>query len=306
MTEASGSETTPQRRRRRWIDRSKQICGQVVEGLHTLWKHHLAPAWQKLKTAAAAELPPPPPDELIERQEALAPFTLPAQGYVFTFTVRAVFTWSAKGVRPELLSWYARYFMPDAIRRVKRVAAEQARAFPAHRAGELEVSLRRALDEQDRPPWHYRRGQVHVACRPDVSVRLDERVRQLLQPHSERLIDLECQNDLYTRRAQYAEQLNRRWAAIMDEFVDHPAPGEAGEAIKEELNRARRHLMEEEKAAAQWNQKLQRDRRRHEGFVDFLNAIDIIPQRSQARPDETSGQSEQPTATEGRPASDSG
>ncbi|MEV0808207.1 hypothetical protein [Micromonospora sp. NPDC050200] len=306
MAEASKQRDDPAGTPASMIDRGRHICGQVVKGLNTLWKHHLAPALKNLKAAVAAETPPPPPDEPTERQEASAPFALPAQGYVFTFTVRATFTWTATGVRPDLLSWYARYFMPDAIRRVKRVAAEQARAFPAHRAGELEVSLRRALDEQDRPPWHYKRGRVHVACRPEVSVRLDERVRQILQPYSERLIKLECQNDLYTRRAQYAEQLNRRWKAIMDEFVDHPAPGEAEEAIKEELNQARRHLMEEEKAAAQWNKKLQRERRRHEGFDDFLNAIDIIPQRSPTQSDETSGQPGQPTAAEGRPASDSG
>ncbi|MCM0676895.1 hypothetical protein NCC78_19705 [Micromonospora phytophila] len=290
MTEASGGEPTSERPDRRWVDRGPDLGAQVSEGFKTLWKY-LAAAAGRLNAAAAADPLSPPPDELVERQDVSGPIVVPAQGYVFGFTVLATLTWSSKGVRPEILSWYAHHFMSEAIQRVRDAAAQEARKLPAHRGGELEVALQRALTEQDPALWSYKRGTVHVKCRPQVSVRLEGRVRQLLQPHWERLIELECQNDLYTRRAQYAERLNRRWVAIMDEFVDHPAPDEAAQAIKEELDRARQHMMAEQKAAAQWSEDLLRERRRHEGIFEPFTAIEIIQQRSQGQDHGTSGQS---------------
>ncbi|MGN9891756.1 hypothetical protein [Micromonospora sp. L31] len=289
MTEASGGEPTSERPDRRRVDRGPDLGAQVSDGFKSLWKY-LAAAARRLNAPAAEPLSPPP-DELVERQDVSGPILVAAQGYVFGFTVLATLTWSSRGVGPEALRWYAHHFMSDAIQRVREVAAEQARKLPAHRAGELEVALQRALDEQDPALWRYKRGTVHVKCRPQVSVRLEGRVRQLLQPHWERLIELECQNDLYTRRAQYAERLNQRWVAIMDEFVDHPASDEAAQAIKEELDRARQHMMAEQKAAAQWSEDLLRERRRHEGIFEPFTAIEIIQQRSQGQDHETSGQS---------------
>ncbi|MEH0982591.1 hypothetical protein [Micromonospora sp. CPCC 205556] len=300
MTDASSGSPSPKGPERRRVDRGRgraqEVGRNVLTGLNTLWKQAF-PALEELEPAAATERSSPPPDEPVERRDVVGPIVLPAQGYVFGFTVRASLTWSCKGVGPDVLHWYAHHFRPDVIQRVKRIAAGQARRLPPHRAGELETALQRALTEEDPPPWTYQRGDLVFECLPEMSVRLEDRVRQVLQPHWERLIELELQNELYTRRARYAERLNRRWVAMMNEFVGHPTAGEAAETFKEELDRARQHMMAEQEAAAQWSRDLLRDRQRHEGIFEPFTSIEVIQRRPQGQAHETSRPSGETTST---------
>ncbi|MEU7754903.1 hypothetical protein [Micromonospora sp. NPDC049171] len=103
---------------------------------------------------------------------------------MYSFYVRATFSWSSPvSLRAEVLSSYVQYFQPTAIQRLTRLAADAARDLPPHRAGDLEVALQQALAED--PLWHYQRGDIMLTCRPDVAVRLDERIMPALQPHVE-------------------------------------------------------------------------------------------------------------------------
>ncbi|MEU2614512.1 hypothetical protein ABZ570_23450, partial [Micromonospora sp. NPDC007271] len=284
MTDASGGKATRQVSRPPSTGRGRQVARQtgrrLVAGLHTLWGN-LLPLLQKLWAAADGDVPPPPVDEglKLEHRETLSPIVVAAKGHVFSFTVRTVLTWSATGLRPEVLIWYAGHFRPAAIQRLRRIVADRARDVAPHRAGDLEVALQTALDEQ--APWRYERGDVTVECRPEVwSVRQDDRVREALRPHWDRLIELECEYELYVTRARYAEELNRRWVALLDEMVDDPAGGEEAEAIAEELSRARRHMAAEQQSAAQWSAELLRDRRRFDRIFEPFSAIPIVPQQA--------------------------
>ncbi|MGC4892469.1 hypothetical protein [Micromonospora sp. DT31] len=145
------------------------------------------------------------------------PLEVSAQGQVYGFTLRTTFTWSSDTARPELFGWYVDYFQPQAIQRLRRLAARCATEVPPHRPHELHTALTAALTEEDPPPWVYARGEVTFTCEPDVTVRLDERVRKLLQPYWEQRIALECERDLARRRAEYAEERHRR---------DRPTPGQ--------------------------------------------------------------------------------
>ncbi|MEV1332214.1 hypothetical protein AB0J20_21885 [Micromonospora costi] len=103
------------------------------------------------------------------------------------------FAWSSSSsVRAEALNWYARYFTPHAVQRLVRLATDAARDLAPHRAADLEMHLQRVLAEQG--PWRYERGDVAVTCQPDVSVRLDEHLKQ----------------------ARCAEQLSQRWIGILE------------------------------------------------------------------------------------------
>lgn len=138
------------------------------------------------------------------------PLAVPAQGQVYVFLVRATYTWSSETARPELFGWYVDYFQHQATQRLNRLAVRCAAEVPPHRPRDLHAALTAALADEDPPPWMYARGEVTFACEPDVTVHLDERVRKLLQPYWEQRIALECERDLARRRAEYAEERNRR------------------------------------------------------------------------------------------------
>ncbi|SBT43622.1 hypothetical protein [Micromonospora narathiwatensis] len=290
MTDASGGKAHSPGRRQRWIDRGREQARRagprLLAVVRTLWGH-LLPAWRRLQAAAEGEVLSPPLDEVVEYREMAGPITVAAKGHVFTFGVRAVLTWSATGLRTESLTWYARYFLPAVIQRLRRAAADRARDLPPHRAGDLEVALQAAFATEE--PWRYTHGGVTVECRPEVWVRHDERVRQALRPYWERMIELECQYELYLKRARYAEELNRRWVTIAKEFVDDPAGGEEAKTISEELARARRHMAAERQAAARWSADLMRDRDRQAGIFEPFTAIDIVPQQTSGAAAKPSG-----------------
>ncbi|SCF08905.1 hypothetical protein GA0074695_3387 [Micromonospora viridifaciens] len=293
MTDSSGGQATRPARRPPWTDRGREAARetgrQLVAGLRSLWAR-LLPLLQKLWAAADGDVPPPPVDEglKIEHRERLSPMVVAAKGHVFTFTVHTVLIWSATGLRPAELIWCARQFRPAVIQRLRRLVAEQARDVAPLRAGDLEIALQAALKEQ--PPWPFARAGRAVECRPEVwQVRHDDRVRETLRPHWDRLIELECEYELYLTRARYAEELNRRWVTILDEMADGCAGGEEAESFTEELSRARQHMAAEQQAAAQWSAELLRDRRRFDRIFEPFSAIPIVPQQAAGPTGEAAG-----------------
>ncbi|MGN9776949.1 hypothetical protein ACTMS0_14475 [Micromonospora sp. H33] len=288
--------------RRPWVDRSREVArrarSRTASGSRRTWAwlvagaQRLRPwlvlgsrrlwAWlvgiaRRVNAAAREGPPPPPPEDPVERRELAGPITVPARGYVFAFTVRAAFTWSAQGLRPDQLAWYAHYFMPQATQRLTRIAADLARTVPPQRAVELEERLQRVLGRQE--PWSFERGGRTVTCRPEAWVRLDERVRRALQPYWERLITLDCEYEEQTRRAQYAERINRQWAAILADLAGADVP----EELRERLARAWEHTMAEQRAAAQWTGDLLRQRRRHL-FFDPFTELNVPPKPAPTQP----------------------
>lgn len=236
------------------ISVARRLAARLAPATQRLWRWLVTVA-RMVDTAAKQGPAPPPPQDPIERREPTGPITVFARGYVFTFTVRADLTWRSQGLRPDQLAWYAHYFLPPATQRLTSIAADLARTVAPHRAGELEAQLQRKLAQQE--PWSFERGGQTVTCRPTAWVQLDERVRQALQPYWERVIALDCRHEELLRHARYAEQLNRRWSAIL---ADLPDAG-LSEAVREELARARERILSEQRAAARWSGELLRQRR---------------------------------------------
>ncbi|MCO1594876.1 hypothetical protein M8C17_06815 [Micromonospora sp. RHAY321] len=207
-----------------------------------------ARTWDRLVASLQDEAPvglgaaPSPSGPLVEQRDAPRLIAVPARGYVYSFHIRATFAWSSPAsLRSEVLSWYVDYFQPNAIQRLTRIAADAARDLPPHRAADLELALQRAL--ADEPTWTYERGDIVITCQPDATVRLDERIMPTYRPHVDRLMKLEYQFDEQLRKARYAQELSRRWAAILNEHVD------TGD---QDLADAREHMLTAQKEAARW------------------------------------------------------
>ncbi|WP_422740499.1 hypothetical protein ACN263_15375 [Micromonospora sp. WMMD729] len=245
MTEAPEQKPEPADR---WRQRTVRALRITRDGSVRGWRWW-ARTWDRLVAALQDEAPvgagagPSPPGPLVEQRDAPRLIAVPAQGYVYSFYVRATFAWSSPAsLRAEVLSWYVGYFQPHAVQRLTRLAADAARDLPPHRAADLEVALQRALAED--PEWSYRRGDVLVTCRPDAAVRLDERIMPALRPHVDAMVRMEYQFDEQLRRATYAEELSRRWATILDDHLDvHP---------DQELADAREHLLAAQREAGRW------------------------------------------------------
>ncbi|MFG3684602.1 hypothetical protein [Micromonospora sp. NPDC047740] len=302
MTDASGGKAPSPDRRPPWIDRGRDWAGwagpRLKAGVRTTWAR-LLPVLQRLWAAADGDVPSPPSDETHEHRELSHPIAVAAKGHVFTFTVRAVLTWSITGERPEVPIWYVRHFTPKVIQQLRRTAADCARDFAPHRAGDLEVALQKALTEQDPKQWRYTHGRVTIQCRPEVWwVRHDDRVLETMRPHWDRMIELECEYELYLARARYAEELNRRWMTILDEMVDDPPGREETEAINEELSRARRHMAAEQRAAAEWTAGLMRDRRNFDRIFEPFTAIPIVPHQTAGSARDSSADASKATSSE--------
>ncbi|MEV4497910.1 hypothetical protein AB0J84_19735 [Micromonospora arborensis] len=231
-----------------------------------------ARTWDRLVAELQDEAPvgsaaaPSPSGPLVEQRDAPRLIAVPARGYVYSFYLRATFAWSSPAsLRAEVLSWYVHYFQPNAIQRLTRIAADAARDLPPHRAGDLEVALQQALAED--PVWHYERGDIAITCRPDAAVRLDERILPALQPHVDRLVELEYQFDEQLRQARYAEELSRQWVTLL-----------GAHAEDQDIADAREHMLTAQKDAARWITELLRRHTEHP--TDAVTAPPIPPQQT--------------------------
>jgi hypothetical protein len=193
--------------------------------------------------------PPPPPGQLRGRRRLQRPMVVPASGYIFSFQVHATFVWEAEGIYQEELSSAIDGLMPYSIRRLKALAAQHARHHPPHRARELEVELQQALDENK--VWRFTWHGLSLTCRPYVWVELEEQVKQAVRPYWEQLIKLDCEHDVQTRRAEYAERLSKQWATILTDLMGSPVADGAAEMTEKDLAEVVRKIVAEQKAAAE-------------------------------------------------------
>ncbi|MCG5470639.1 hypothetical protein LADH09A_004606 [Micromonospora sp. LAH09] len=265
MTDAPDGRPRPADQLRRRGVRGLTIARDASVRGWRWWARH----WDRLVAALQDEAPvgsgaaPSPAGPLVEQRDAPRLIAVPARGYVYSFHIRATFAWSSPtSLRSEVLSWYVQYFQPNAIQRLTRIAADAARNLPPHRAADLEVALRQALT--DEPEWSYQRGDIVITCRPDAAVRLDERIMPALQPHVDRLLQLEYQFDEQVRKARYAEELSRRWATLLSTHADD-----------QDVADARDDMLTTQREAARWITELLR---RHAEHPQEATASPIPPQ----------------------------
>ncbi|MEU4714466.1 hypothetical protein AB0F73_12545 [Micromonospora purpureochromogenes] len=255
MTDTPRTEPPARRRHqgRRGLDVSWQATARAGQWMKTRWEELVA-ALQDAEPASAPTVPPAGPGQLVERRTASAPLTVPAQDDVFHFVVRATLTWSSRQVSADVLSRCAQAWTPQASQRVRRAAAKLSRTLPATQAGKLEAALQDELARQGR--WTCGPADARATCRPEISVELDEQVRELLRPYGEQFIKVEREYEVHRRRAESAERICRQWITVMELFVESPAAETFGQDVKEDLISAVQQVKRDAEAAAEWSRRL--------------------------------------------------
>ncbi|MFY1703050.1 hypothetical protein ACN28G_15105 [Micromonospora sp. WMMA1923] len=208
------------------------------------------------------------------------PIVVSARGHVFTFNIRAALVWSSDGISREVLNGSAQACTPYAVRALTRLAAARARNYPAHRARELEVELQRRLAEDG--PWRFERGSARLTCHPYVWVELDEGVKQAVRPYWEQLIKLDCEHDVDTMKAQYADRLSQHWLTVLEKLVDSPMAGGAARLTDEALAAVVQDLLAERHAADQRLDDLLVDRLDSDDAYERATSFDILAERRRA------------------------
>ncbi|RAO56011.1 hypothetical protein [Micromonospora saelicesensis] len=201
--------------------------------------------WHVLFPPAELPLPPPPPPPVVPttatfRQDVPGPILVPAKGDAFDFRLHVVFNWTAQNMAYEELRLRAERYLGWAAGIVRERAVDLAREHEPHRSHDLERVLNGRLGGQRWP----REGAVpHFGVLIRVSP--DERVRERLRPYWEDRIRLECDHELQKIRATQADELTRRWCAVLQNLEDDPVTSHAARLTGEQFAEVFRRYVEE-------------------------------------------------------------
>jgi hypothetical protein len=221
--------------------------------------------------------PPSQPGTLKERRRLTAPLVVPASGYTFNFNVHAAFVWTSNGIERESLGELTQYFMPFAVRTLTALAARHARNLSPHRAHDLEVEIQEVLAKQG--PWRFSRDDVEITCRPHVWVKLEDRVRQAVEPYWEQLITLDCEHDVQMKRAGYAEKLSEQWKTILADLMGSPFADGAAELTEKQLSAVVQKIVAERRAASEKLDNLLAERIRDGDAFDRIEHFELLKER---------------------------
>ncbi|WBB89786.1 hypothetical protein [Verrucosispora sp. WMMC514] len=198
--------------------------------------------WQTVFSPASDLTPPAPvtPPRITFRQDVPQPLLVPAKGDAFDFNVHVVYFWTATNMSFDELRMRAEALLPWAGGIVRERSIDLAREHEPHRAHDLERALNNLLTGQRWPQ------EAHL---PQFTVRLrvspDERVRERLRPYWEQRIKLECDHELEKIRARQADDLTRRWAAVLQSLQDDPVTAHAARLTGEQFAEVFHRYVEE-------------------------------------------------------------
>ncbi|MGY4912894.1 hypothetical protein [Micromonospora aurantiaca (nom. illeg.)] len=173
---------------------------------------------------------PPAPVAVSFRQEVPQPLLVPAKGDAFDFRLYAVYVWTAHRMTFEELRFRAEGYLTWACGILREQAVDLARRHEPHRSHELEQALNAHLSGQRWP----RQGTT-PSFTAQVRVSPDERVRERLRPYWEDRIKLECDHELQKVRARQADDLTRRWCAVLQNLEGDPVTMHAARLTGEQF-----------------------------------------------------------------------
>ncbi|MFI5927859.1 hypothetical protein ACIA3K_17960 [Micromonospora sp. NPDC051543] len=190
--------------------------------------------WHAFFPPTEPPLPPAPPAPIVPatvtfRQDVPAPILVPAKGDAYDFRLHAVYNWTAQNMTYEELRFRAERYLGWAGGIVRERAVDLAREHEPHRSHDLERALNSLLGGQRWP----REGSPHFGVLVRVSP--DERVRERLRPYWEDRIRLECDHELQKIRAAQADELTRRWCAVLQNLEDDPVTSHAARLTGEQF-----------------------------------------------------------------------
>ncbi|MEW2431123.1 hypothetical protein AB0877_24185 [Micromonospora sp. NPDC047644] len=201
--------------------------------------------WHAFFPPAELPVPPPPlppvvPTTATFRQDVPGPILVPAKGDAFDFRLHVVYTWTAQNMASEELRLRAERYLGWAAGIVREQAVDLARAHEPHRSHDLERALNGHFAGQR---WPREGVTPHFGVLVRVSP--DERVRERLRPYWEDRIRLECDHELQKIRATQADELTRRWCAVLQNLEGDPVTSHAARLTGEQFAEVFRRYVEE-------------------------------------------------------------
>jgi hypothetical protein len=142
---------------------------------------------------------------------------VPSDGDVFPFWVRYRMTWSARGLSQSELDNLSNLYS-DSVRRsfFDKIWPIGRNYFPHDNA-----AAEQAMNEQ-LTDWCYIQGAVR--CQVQVTVQLDERVKEIQQPLWEEMTVQDLRHRLERRRVDRVDDLLRHWSELIERFGTSPTP----------------------------------------------------------------------------------
>jgi len=197
----------------------------------------------------SASPPPSPPPGAIAYYQRLGSTPVPAWGDVFEFQVHVTLVWTSEGLRAAELKEQAWEHSPRPHQEVARLTADLARQYAPHHARDLETALNARLADVK---WQFRPGDATLRCRPEARVRIDDRLREHLEPIWRQMATLETEHEVNQRRHQLVADLTRGWLAVVEEFRRSPAAPTAVRLTEQAMAAAMRQAADGQQETMDW------------------------------------------------------
>lgn len=161
---------------------------------------------------------------LIARRDLPEPLLPLAQGGVFGFRVYVCLTWISERLDEFAVENGIEQHTLWIHTQVREYAREIAGAHPPHHVAEVQAGINERLRAGFEP---FSIGVGVLTCQARIRVAPDDKLRDRLAAHTERLIDVENEHQLRVQRAKLMHGLANEWLAMLDLLREHPMTAHA-------------------------------------------------------------------------------
>jgi hypothetical protein len=170
------------------------------------------------------EPPPVRPGRIITRRHLNQPVNASAQGGTFCFHVYVGLTWTSDGLDEIAFETAIGQHTPGIQNQIREFARDLAGAHPPQHVTEMQNGINECLRQTFGP---FIIGAGTLECRARARVAPDERLRDRLAAHVERLIDIENDHQLRVQRAKLMHVLAKEWQEMLNLLREHPMTAHA-------------------------------------------------------------------------------
>ena len=143
---------------------------------------------------------------------------------MFGFRVYVCLTWTSERLDEFAFNNGIEQYTLWIHTQVREYAREVAGAHPPHHVADVQPGINERLRSGFEP---FAIGAGLLTCQARSRVAPDDRLRDRLAVHTERLIDVESEHQLRVQRAKLMHGLASEWIAMLDLLREHPMTAHA-------------------------------------------------------------------------------